>query len=197
MDNADKVVEMIENNNGFITTSMVTEAGVQRRTLTELVEKGSIYRVERGIYSLPDTWEDEMYHLQYRFSKGIFSNETALYLHDLSDRTPIVYTMTFPHGYNAQGAKKSGVIAKFTIADNYGLGVTEVSSPCGNEIKVYDKERTLCDIVKGNNSCDISLINKAMKAYANSYNKNINTLISYAEQLRVRSKILRYMEVLL
>jgi len=197
LDNADKVVEMIENNNGFITTSMVTEAGVQRRTLTELVEKGSIYRVERGIYSLPDTWEDEMYHLQYRFSKGIFSNETALYLHDLSDRTPIVYTMTFPHGYNAQSAKKSGVIAKFTIADNYGLGVTEVSSPCGNVIKVYDKERTLCDIVKGNNSCDISLINKAMKTYAHSYNKNINKLISYAEQLRVRSKILRYMEVLL
>ena len=197
MDNADKVIEMIDNNNGFITTSMVTEAGVQRRTLSELVEKGSIYRVERGIYSLPDTWEDEMYYLQYRFSKGVFSNETALYLHDLSDRTPIAYTMTFPHGYNALSAKESGVTAKFTIASNYELGIAELPSPCGNPIRVYDKERTLCDIVKGNNSCDISLTNKAMKAYAHSLDKNINKLTSYAEQLRVKSKILRYMEVLL
>jgi len=197
LDSNEQIIKMIEENNGFITTAQITNAGIQRRTLSELVSKGRIYRVERGIYSLPDTWEDDMFYLQHRFDKGIFSNETALYLHGLSDRTPIAYTMTFTHGYNAQSVKKSGVVAKFVIAENYELGITRLMSLCGNPLKVYDKERTLCDIVKGYNSCEIGLINTAMKAYAYSRDKNITRLISYAEQLRVKPKILRYMEVLL
>ena len=196
-DGYEMINAMLKNNKGFITSAQVTEAGLQRRMLGELVAAKYIYRVDRGIYALPDVWEDEMYFLQYRFSKGIFSNETALYLHGLSDRTPQSYKMTFPHGYNAGGAKKSGISAKFTLPELYGLGVVEIPSPCGNPVRVYDRERTLCDIVKGNNSCDIQIVNQAMKTYAGSGEKDMAKLISYAERLRVKPKILRYMEVLL
>ena len=193
----DAIYKMLEENNGFITSAQVTEAGLQRRMLGELAEAGAIYRVERGIYALPDVREDEMYFLQYRFAKGVFSNETALYLHGLSDRTPQAYTLTFPQGYNASGLKKHNARVKFVMPEIYDLGITETPSPCGNAIRVYDKERTLCDIVKGNNSCDIQLVNQAMKAYAGSLDKDMAKLIAYAERLRVKPKILRYMEVLL
>ena len=188
---------MIKDNNGFITAAQVTAAGIQRRTLSELVVAKRLYRAARGIYTLPDTWEDEMYFLQYRFAKGVFSYETALYLHGLSDRTPHSYTLTFPHGYNAAGLKTHNAKAKFAKLEIYGLGITEGKSPLGNPIRVYDVERTLCDIVRGNNSCDIQLVNQAMKAYAVSKEKNIAKLIASAERLRVKPKILRYMEVLL
>jgi len=138
-----------------------------------------------------------MYFLQYRFAKGVFSNETALYLHGFSDRTPHIYTMTFPHGYNAAGLKEHNAKARFIKPDLFGLGITEVNSPSGNMLRAYDVERTLCDIVKGNNACDIQLVNQAMKAYAVSKGKDIAKLIAYAERLRVKPKILRYMEVLL
>jgi predicted transcriptional regulator of viral defense system len=193
----DKINAILEKNNGFITSTQVTEAGIQRRVLSELVNTNTIYRVERGIYALPDVWEDEMYFLQYRYKKGVFSNETALYLHDFSDRTPQTYMLTFPQGYNAAGLRKHNVKARFTTLDKYDLGLSEKASPCGNPLRVYDIERTLCDIVKGNNSCDIQLVNKAMKAYAESKEKNIAKLIDYSEKLRVKPKILRYMEVLL
>jgi len=188
---------MIKDNNGFITAAQVTAAGIQRRTLSELVVAKRLYRAARGIYALPETWEDEMYFLQYRFTKGVFSCETALYLHGLSDRTPHTYTLTFPHGYNAAGLKKHNAKAKFSKLEIYGLGITEGKSPLENPIRVYDVERTLCDIVKGNNSCDIQLVNQAMKAYAGSKEKDIAKLIASAERLRVKPKILRYMEVLL
>ena len=188
---------MLAENNGFITSAQITEAGFQRRILGELVSDNKIYRVERGIYALPNVWEDEMYFLQYRYSKGIFSNETALYLHGLSDRTPQAFTLTFPHGYNSTGVKKHNVKTKLVKQDIYSLGITEMLSPCGNPICVYDKERTLCDIMKGNNSCDIQLVNQAMKTYAGSQKKDIAKLIGYAERLRVKPKILRYMEILL
>jgi len=188
---------MFSENNGFITSTQVTEAGLQRRLLSRLVSENKIYRVERGIYALPDVWEDEMFFLQYRYSKGVFSNETALYLHGLSDRTPQAFTLTFPHGYNAAGVRKHNVRIKFAKQEIYDLGITKMPSPCGNLIRVYDKERTLCDIVKGNNSCDIQIVNQAMKNYAASTAKDMAKLINYAERLRVKPKILRYMEVLL
>ena len=197
MIDTDKVIALTEANNGFITSAQITDAGIQRRVLCKLVEEKRLYKVERGIYALPGTWEDEMFFLQYRFAKGVFSNETALYLHGLTDRTPIAYTMTFPHGYNTGNAKKAGITAKRVVPEIYDLGVIEMPSPCGNPIRVYDKERTLCDIVKGNNACEIGILNQAMKGYAASSDKNMNRLISYAEQLRVKPKIVRYMEVFL
>jgi predicted transcriptional regulator of viral defense system len=191
------VQDILQKNNGFITSSQATEAGIQRRVLSALAAEGRLYRAERGIYVQPDVWEDEMFFLQYRFSKGVFSNETALYLHGLSDQTPLKYRMTFPHGYNTASVRKSNIIAKHTMPDTYNMGIVEIQSPCGNPIRAYDKERTLCDIVKGNNATDIQIINNAMKAYAGSTGKDIAKLLSYAIKLHVKPKILRYMEVLL
>ena len=188
---------ILDNNNGIITTAQVTRAAIPRRCLAELVAAGKIYKVDRGIYARPDVWEDEMFLLQYRFSKGIFSHGTALYLHAMTDRTPHAYTMTFPHGYNAGGLKNRNVTAKYATQSIYDLGIAEISSPSGNTIRVYDIERTLCDIVKGNNSCDIQLVNAAMKAYAVSSKKDVSKLLECAERLRVKTKILTYMEILL
>ena len=191
------ILKMLEDNNGFITSTQVTAAGIQRRVLGELTKAERVYRAARGIYALPEAWEDGMYFLQYRFSKGVFSNETALYLHGMSDRTPQKYTLTFPHGYNAAGMKNLDAKAKFVTPEIYDLGITEVRSPYGNLLRVYDIERTLCDIVKGNNTCDIQIVNQAMKNYADSKGKDIGKLVAYSERLRVKPKILRYMEVLL
>jgi len=193
----DIIFQMLEENNGFITSTQVTEAGLQRRLLSELEAAHEITRVSRGIYALPNVWEDEMFFIQHRYTRGVFSNETALYLHGLSDRTPISYTLTVPHKYNAQKIKSFNVKIKFVTNDIYGLGITETTSPFGNPIRVYNKERTLCDIVKGNNTCDIQLVNQAMKVYTTSRDKDMAKLFEYAKRLRVKSKILRYMEILL
>jgi len=193
----DSILKMLEQNKGFITSAQVTNAGLQRRILSEMVTDNRIYRVERGIYALPETWEDDMYFLQYRYSKGVFSNGTAAYLHGFSDRTPQTYTLTFPHGYNAAGLKKHNVKAKYVKPELYDMGITEIPSPSGNPLRIYDIERTLCDIVKGKNAFDVQLVKQAMKAYAESKGKDIAKLINYAELLRVKPKILRYMEVLL
>jgi len=196
-DNEAAIQKFLKSNNGIVTTTQVTKAGIPRRCLSAMVESGTIYRVERGIYALPGVWEDEMFFIQYRFSKGIFSHETALYLHNMTDRTPIRYTMTFPFGYNTGSVKKQGIDAKLATEETYDLGVITVSSPSDNPVKVYDIERTLCDIVKARHRADIQVINQAMKTYASSQHNDIAKLMNYADQLRVKPKVLKYMEVLL
>ena len=193
----EEILNLLEKNNGTITSSQVTELKIPRYYLADMVSEGIIYKTERGIYVKPDLWEDEMYILQLQYSRGIFSNETALYLHSMTDRTPISFTMTFPRGYNSKSIKDKNIQVRYAIRDIYNLGATSILSPCGNELKVYNVERTLCDIVKGNNSSDIQVVNQAMKEYAASKEKDMNKLLDYAETLRVKQKVLKYMEVLL
>jgi predicted transcriptional regulator of viral defense system len=192
-----QIQSFLRNAGSIVTSKQVTEAGFHRSVLSELVKANELVRVSRGAYLKPTAWEDEMYLLQYRFSKGIFSHETALYLHGMTDRTPARFTMTFPWGYNAASLKGENLTAKRVVKKYYELGVAEMPSPVGNTIKAYDIERTLCDVVRGNNTCDIQIVNQAMKRYAESKRKDIQKLMGYAEKLRVKPKVLNYMEVLL
>ena len=143
-----------------------------------------------------DVWEDDFYLLQRKYSRGIYSNDTALYLLGYSDRTPARYTMTFPKGYNTPSLKQENIIIKRNIMENYMAGIIEIESPCGNPIRVYELEKTLCDIVRGSGS-DIQVVGTAMKKYAVSQDRNLHRLMRYAELLHVKTKVLRYMEVLL
>lgn len=181
---------------GIVTAAQVTKAGLHRSVLHTLMENGELYRFGRGLYIRSIAWEDDFYLLQSKYGRGIFSHDTALYLLGYSDRTPAKYTMTFPKGYNAPSMKNENLIVKRVLPKNYSFGIIEVKSPCGNPIRIYDLERTLCDILRGNGS-DIQIVGDAMKRYAASKDKNVHKLIQYAEKLRVKPKVMHYMEVLL
>lgn len=197
MSDREKIKKMLEvSENGIITSAQVTEAGLHRNTLQQLVKDGEIYRFGRGLYVRSNSWEDDFYLLQKKYGRGIYSHDTALYLLGYSDRTPAKYTMTFPKGYNAPSLKQETIIIKRVVSANYEFGQIQIKSPAGNLIRTYDLERTLCDILRGNGS-DIQIITNAMKRYAASGEKNIHKLIQYAERLRVSPKVLRYLEVLL
>ena len=197
MSDREKIKKMLKDSeNGIITSAQVTEAGLHRNSLQQLVKDGEIYRFGRGLYVRRNSWEDDFFLLQKKYGRGIYSHDTALYLLGYSDRTPAKYTMTFPKGYNAPSLKQETIIIKRVVPENYEFGQIQIKSPAGNLIRTYDLERTLCDILRGNGS-DIQIINDAMKRYAASGEKNIHKLMQYAERLRVRPKVLRYLEVLL
>ena len=197
MSGREKIKNMLKaSENGIITSAQVTEAGLHRNSLQQLVKDGEIYGFGRGLYVRRNSWEDDFYLLQKKYGRGIYSHDTALYLLGYSDRTPAKYTMTFPKGYNAPSLKQEIIIIKRVVPENYEFGQIQIKSPAGNLIRTYDLERTLCDILRGNGS-DIQIITDAMKRYAASGEKNIHKLMQYAERLRVRPKVLRYLEVLL
>ena len=193
----EKIKELREaSEDGTITAAQVTEAGLHRSVLQKFVKSGEIYRFGRGLYVQSSAWEDDFYLLQQKYSRGIYSHDTALYLLGYSDRTPAKYTMTFPKGYNALSLKQETLIVNRAIPENYDFGIIEIQSPSGNPIRVYDLERTLCDILRGSGS-DIQIVGAAMKRYAASKDKDIHKLMQYAERVRVKPKVLRYMEILL
>ena len=197
MTSREKFEELLKNSkDGTITAAQVTKAGLHRGVLQEAVKSGEMYRFGRGLYVRSSAWEDDFYLLQRKYGRGIYSHDTALYLLGYSDRAPAKYTMTFPKGYNAPSLKQENLTIKRVVPGNYELGQIQIESPSGNPIRSYDLERTLCDILRGSGN-DVQIVGDAMKRYAASKGKNIYKLMQYADQLRVKQKVLRYMEVLL
>ena len=71
-----------------------------------------------GVYVSPDAWVDGMYLLHLRCSQGIFSHETALFFHDLTDREPSAYSITVKRGYSTTRLKADGVFV-YTIKPEF------------------------------------------------------------------------------
>ena len=197
MSQADKVLDFAYHHNGIVTSAQVTREGISRQYLKNLLDKGLLERSGRGVYILPDKFDDEMFNLQHRYSKGIFSHKTALFLLDLTDRTPGSYSMTFPLSYNTSNLKKENIRYFRVKEELYDLGIITKKTPGGNEVKLYNAERTLCDILKGCSRTDIQIISEAFKGYTRRDNKDIPLLSKYAKLLRVENKLRSYLEVLL
>lgn len=197
MTTADKILRLAEENNGTVTSSMVTAAGFSRSVLKYLCDNGKLERSGRGVYILPEVWDDEIYILQTRYKRGVFSHDTALFLWGLTDRTPNRYCMTFPSAYNISSAKKDNIKLSQSVESLYELGLTEIKTPAQNTVKVYNRERTLCDILRKGSRTDIQIITQAFKEYVKLPDKNIALLSEYSERLKVSEKVRSYLEVLI
>lgn len=67
----------------------------------------------------------------------------------------------------------------------------------GNEVRCYNAERTICDLLRSRNRLDEEIVISAIKNYAASPDKNLNLLALYAPQFGIDKILKRYMEVLL
>lgn len=197
MKNKELIMKIVRENNGTITSKQVSSLGLSRGSLKYLSDQGILERTSRGVYILPEVWEDEIFNLQIRFKKGIFSKDTSLFLHDFTDRTPIKFHMTFPINYNTTALKLENVIFDRVKNELYEVGVVEIKTPGGNTVRAYGIERTLCDILKGRSHIDIQIISEAFKRYSISEKKNIPLLSEYSRLFRVEKKVSSYLEVLL
>lgn len=197
MNNYSMLINLAKTNNGYITTKKVSNLGIHREYLKGLLEKGLIEKVERGVYMLVDFFKDEIFSLQHRFKKGIYSHETALFLFGLTNRIPLKYTMTFPLKYNITNVKKNNVEVYRTVDQYYTLGLTKTNTENGNLVNVYSIERTLCDILRSHSHVSSEEATNAFKIYSKMKNKDLYILFETAKKLKVDKKVRAYMEVLL
>lgn len=188
---------LIREQNGILLTSDLRRYGVPRTYLSILEKKGEIQRMSRGVYSSADSLIDEMAGIQARYKSAIFSHETAAYLLDLTDRTPLYYSVTVPSGYNATSLKASGVKVYYVNRALHLSGSVVVKSPHGNDIRTFNLERTICDLLRNRNQIDVQQVNEALKRYMNKREKNIDLLYHYAGQFHIRKIVRNYLEVLL
>lgn len=194
MRKSEMIIEYSNTHHGVIKVKDIVNQGISKQYCLEFLKKNEYERIAKGLYISPELWGDDFYVLSYKYSKAIFSHETALYLLNMADREPIVYSVTLPHGYKVDALTKQGIKTYTSIESRYNIGIIEVTTPNGHLVRCYDPERTICDIFRIN--IDPQDKQVAMKEYLKKY-KNISRLMQYAEIFKVNEKIKLYLEGLL
>jgi len=197
MTGTEKLEALIKSSKGVITSKQATNHNIHREYLSEFVRQGKLERIAHGIYITPDVWEDKMLIHQLRKSKMVYSHETALFLHDLTDRDPVAYCVTDPTGYNTSRLKQDGLIVYTIKKELLDLGICTKQTTFGNDIRVYNMERTICDILRDRKNQDVVVVSDALKRYIRRPDKDLNRLMKYAGILRVEKVLRNYLEVLL
>ncbi|MGB4610711.1 MAG: abortive phage infection protein [Saccharofermentanales bacterium] len=197
MKKTDLLTQLLEKGNGYIKTSDVLNLDISNSCFYEYVADHSLIRVARGLYKAEYAWDDILYEISTLNQQVCFSHETALYLNDLMEREPFEITVTAPRGYNATHLRKRQIRVYQLEKQLYLLGKSELNTPFGNKVNAYNKERSICDLLRYKEKTDIQIFQAAFKLYFERQDKNIPLLMKYAQKFNLEETMRNYMEVLL
>ncbi|MDU5743456.1 MAG: transcriptional regulator [Finegoldia magna] len=185
-------------NFSIITNEDAYELGYDRNFLSDLTTDGKLERLRPGVYQVKGELTDDFVLISSKSKRIVFSHQTALYLHDLSDRTPNIFHISVPQGYNASHIKKryKNLKLHYVQKDLFDVGLSEIETPLGNNVYVYDVERTICDVVLNRKKIDTQIFTDAITRYFKSNNKNLRKLIKYSRIFNIEEDIRKYIEVL-
>lgn len=192
-----KTPEEIVDDSGILLTKNAIEAGISKHALYNFIRDNGFEKAAHGVYASPETWKDENYILSLRCPQGVLSHDEALYYHGLTDREPLQKTITIYTGYGTSRMVADGIKVFTVKKELLDIGKEIVKTSYGHDIPLYNRERTICDLIRSRNRFEIQDFQTALKTYIMEKNKNLNRLMEYAKLFHVDKKIREYMEVLL
>ncbi len=185
----DTIKQIMNTNNGMLSTRMIEPLNISRQYLSIMENNNDIEKVSRGIYVSPSAFEDSYFFFQQKYKKAIFSHMNALYFYDMTEEFPYNYTVTVPQSYHVDVVNEKCKV--FYVSDDiYELGVVEIETPNGNKVRAYDKERSICDIIRSKGRMDSEQVKKAIKQYMKSQDKDIAKLSEYSKKMGINQKVM-------
>ena len=191
------MLSLAEQQHGILRPSDAAADGISKAAFNDFVRDHKYERVSHGIYCDPEVWVDQLCILQLRCPRTVYSHDTALFLHDLTDQEPMHYSVTARTGYNPSHLTKDG-IRVYTVKEGlFTLGLSSCTTPFGNTVSVYNMERTICDIILSRSSMEPQILQDALKRYSRRRDKKLHQLMDYADRFHISRILRQYMEVLL
>lgn len=187
----------LSNVTGVLEVSNIDGLKVSKDNFYKFVKDNNYEKVGPGMYASKDDIVDELLVLHKRCPKGVISHDEALYYYGLIDREPLSHTITVYSGFNASRLIKSGYTVYYVNKDLLNIGKVNVIDNFGNEIPMYDLQRTIIDLIRNRSKFEIQDFTTALKTYAKRSDKNLSKLYEYAKAFRVDKTLRTYMEVLL
>ena len=188
---------LLTEHDGMLQTAQVIASGIVKPIFYEYVKEKNLQQVAHGIYVSEDAWVDAMFLLHLRCNQAVFSHESALFFHDLTDREPSKYSVTVRRGYSPTRLKAEGLSVYTMKPELFDVGLSSGQTPFGHTVPVYDMERTICDLLRSRSRIEIQTFQGALKAYARRKDKNLRALMQYAGMFKVEKILRQYLEVLL
>lgn len=174
-----------------MTTAELTKSKVYYADIKRLLDKGLIERVRRGYYHwILDNGESEVVIINRLFPDAVLCMETALFYYKYSDRNPTEWNFSIDKNISKL---RTNVDYPFIKAyrvepELVTLGETEGEID-SHKVRIYDRDRTICDVLRNMNKMDKEIFNKAVQCYVKDPKKNIPNLMKYAKVLRVQKRV--------
>jgi len=195
MDNNTKEkLECLLEDKGCVTYKDLKELNISYAYINKLLKEGVLVKEERGIYKAKDEYISDLFVQQYKYG-GIYSLDTALWIHQIAIRVPDKLSLSFPYGTNTKRFKDSD-IQPHVLRKDYEKGVVEVEVALGQRVRVYEVERALVECLKPIHKVDPQVVVTAFKKYFIDGKINYGKLSAYAREFRVHDKLISYLEVL-
>lgn len=180
--------EIFDKYGGMMRTTQLQEEKILYRLLQRLIENGYVEKVRYGYYQWIDHDDfSEVSTVTRLFPDAVLCMDTALRYYEYSDRTPGDWHLAVSKDSNKSRFKIDYPFVKpyFVEPSVLELGLT-AGEMDGHSIRIYDKDRIICDCLRYRNKMDKEIFNKAIQNYINDPSKNIPKLLEYAEHLRVK-----------
>lgn len=178
---------------GVMKTKELSKEGVSYAALQKLVEAGEVEKVRYGYYQ----WQDEkafteVSALTALFPDAIICGLSALMYYDYTDRVPREWHLAVDDRTERRKFKAVTPRVKphFIKPQRLNIGMTEGEID-GVFVKIYDRERVMCDCLRNVNTMDGEIYNTAIRRYIQDENKNAARLMEYAKILGVENKARR------
>ena len=179
-------------NQELIRTSELNGLSIYSKEISELVEGGYIERVKQGYYRIVEHTEDhsEAKLISQLYPDGIICMVSALFYYGYSDRTPINWDIAIDRNVSKARFNIDYPYVKPYYIDKAHLeyGVTEGRyEDC--VLKIFDRDRLICECIKHENKMDREIYNKAIINYINDSGKNVTNLLDYAKKRNIHKKV--------
>lgn len=180
--------EIFDRYGGMMRTAQLAEEKVFYLQREQLIADGYVEKIRRGYYQWinPNDFSEVGVVIRL-FPDAILCMETALRYYGYSDRTPGTWHLAV-----SKDSGKSRFQIDYPFVKPYyvepavlelGLGKGNID---GHEVRIYDKDRVICDCLRYRNKMDKEIFNKAIQNYIADPKKSIPNLLEYAEPLRVK-----------
>ncbi len=191
-----KIEKEFNKNGGIMKTCELNSMGLSSRQIRKLLDDQIITKIKRGYYILKDTIPPEEVIISRLFPDAIIYLESALLYYNYIDRIPNAWQIAVEKHSNPNKYDISYLpIKPYFIKEKYlSIGINNISIDEIN-IKIYDREKTICDVLRYENKLENEVFTNSIKRYIEDDKKNIRRLIEYAKKLKVTKKVQTYIGV--
>jgi len=187
----DEIKKLFERHGYVMRTAELRAAKVYYEDIKRLMSDGLIEKIKQGYYHLVDENNDSEVNIINRlFPDAVLCMNTALFYYGYSDRTPNEWHLAVNKDISKYRVKIDYPFIKtyFLEPEILSLGLMEGVID-NNIVRIYDKDRTICDCLRYMGKMDKEIFNKAVQGYVQDPKKNIPNLMRYAKPLRVQKKV--------
>lgn len=177
--------------NNVLSTAELTSNKIYYADIQKLLSEGLIEKVKRGYYHwIDESNSSEVVIINSLFPDAIFCMDTALFYYGYSDRNPAEWHLAIDKNVSKQRVKIDYPFIRAYRTESYLLSLGETTGVIdGTHVRIYDKDRTICDCLKNMNRMDKEVFNKAIQNYVKDSKKNVPNLMKYAKILRVQQRV--------